>query len=46
MKINDHSIEEGLDIPKIDDHCFAEGLDINIRRSITIPSERVVDKHN
>jgi len=43
-KINDHSIGEGLDVKhkKINDHFIGEGLDVNIRKSMTIPSERAL----
>jgi len=42
-EINDHSIGEGLDVKKENnDHSIGEGLDVNIRKSITIPSDRAL----
>jgi len=42
-EINDHSIGEGLDVKKeINDHSIGEDLDVNIRKSMTIPSERTL----
>jgi len=37
-----HSIGEGLNVTKINDHSIGESLDVNIRRSMTIPSERAL----
>jgi len=37
-----HSIGEGLNVTKINDHSIGEGPDVNIRKSMTIPSERAL----